>query len=98
MEIIKIDSKVQNEISQSIQNYNKESYAIRSQIGQKALIYSKILKQAIEIMGETIGDMDKKTEQKDINLSYLANKKAITDDKPLEVNNLDFNKISKKMW
>ena len=48
-------------------------------------------------MGETIGDMDKKIEQKDKKLSLLADKIGITDDKVVEeVNKLDFNKISKK--
>ena len=58
-EIIKRDVNMQNEISQTIDKYNKESFSTRPQIGQNALIQSKDFKQAINIMGETISDMDK---------------------------------------
>ena len=54
IEIIKKDSKVQNKISQTIDKYSKESFSTRSQIGQNALIQSKVFKQAINIMSETI--------------------------------------------
>ena len=41
IEIIKKDTKVQDEISQTIEKYNDESFSTRSQIGQNALIQSK---------------------------------------------------------
>ena len=42
----KKDSKVQSENSQTIEKYNKESYATQSKIGQNALIQSKVSEQA----------------------------------------------------
>ena len=51
---------MQNETSQKIVKYNNESFSTRSQIGQNALIQSKVFKQALKIMGETISDMEKK--------------------------------------
>ena len=42
MEIIKQYSKIQNEISQTIEEYNKESPSTESKIGQNALIQSKV--------------------------------------------------------
>ena len=58
IEVIKKDLNMQNEISQTIDKYNKESFSTRSQIGQNALIQSKVFNQAINIMGATISDMD----------------------------------------
>ena len=97
IEIIKKDSKVQNEISQTIDKYNKESFSTRSQIGQNALIQSKVFKQAINIMGETISDMDIEIEQKDNKIHFLEDKIGIPDSKVIEeMNRLDLNKISSK--
>ena len=97
IEIIKKDSKVQNEISQTIDKYNKESFSTRSQIGQNALIQSKVFKQAINIMGETISDMDIEIEQKDNKIQFLEDKIGIPDSKVIEeMNRLDLNKISSK--
>ena len=58
MEVTKKDSKVQNEITQTIETYNKESYSTQSKTGQNALMQSKVFEQAINIMGDTIEDMD----------------------------------------
>ena len=94
IEIIKKDTKVQNDISQTIEKYNKESFSTRSQIGQNALIQSKIFKQAIEIMGDTFSDMDIEIEQKDSKISFLENKIGIPDSKIIdEMNKLDLNKL-----
>ena len=66
-------------------------------MGQNALIQSKIFKQAIEIMGDTINDMDIEIEQKDNKISFLENRIGVTDDKFVEeMNRLDLNKISNK--
>ena len=46
IEVLKKDSKGQNEISQTIERYN-ESYATQSKIGQNALIQSKVFELAI---------------------------------------------------
>ena len=64
MEISKKDPIVQNKTSETIDKYNKESFSTRSQIGQNALFQSKVFKQAINISGKTISDMDKEIEQK----------------------------------
>ena len=42
IEIIEKDANIQNEISQTIDKYNKESFSTRSQIGQNALYQSKV--------------------------------------------------------
>ena len=97
IEIIKKDTKIQDEISQTIEKYNNESFSTRSQIGQNALIQSKISKQAIEIMGDTIDDMDIEIEQKDNKISFLENKIGVTNDKIVEeMNRLDLNQTSDK--
>ena len=96
-EIMKKDTKIQDEISQTAEKNNNESFSTRSQIGQNALIQSKIFKQAIEIMGDTIDDMDIEIEQKDNKISFLEKKIGVTDDKILqEMNSLYLNKISDK--
>ena len=65
IEINRKDANLQSQISQTIDKYNKESFSTRSQIGQNALIQSKVFKQARNILGETISDMDVEIEQKD---------------------------------
>ena len=63
MEKIKKDANIQNETSQTIDKYNKQSFSTRSQIDQNALIQSTFFKQAINNMGETMSDMDIDTKQ-----------------------------------
>ena len=97
IEVIKKDANVQNDILQTIDKYNKESFSTRSQIGQNALIQSKVFKQAINIMGETISDMDIEIEQKDNKIQFLEDKIGIPDSKVIEeMNRLDLHKISRK--
>ena len=97
IEIIKQDVNIQKEISQTIDKYNKESFSTRSQIGNNALIQSKNFKQAINIMGETITDMDMEIEKKDNKIQFLEDKIGIADSKVIEgMNRLDLNKISCK--
>ena len=72
--IFKNDVNIQNEISQTIDKYNKETFSMRSQISQNALIQSKVFKQAINIIGETKSDMDIKLEQKDNKIQFLEDK------------------------
>ena len=89
IEIIK-NSKVQNEITQTIEKYNKESYLTQSRIGQNALIQNKVFEQAMNIMGDTIEDMDIEIEQK-------VNKIGLTDSKVIEeMDRLGLNKISSR--
>ena len=63
-----------NEISQTIEEYNKESYATQSKLGQNALIQIKVFEQAINIMGDTTGDMDIEIEQRDNKIQFLEKK------------------------
>ena len=71
IEIFEKDPYIQNEISQTINEYNKESFPTRSQIGQNALIQSKVFEQAINIMGETISDIDIELEPKENNTTIF---------------------------
>ena len=70
-EINEKDLEMQNEISQAIEKYNKETFSTGSQIGQNALIQSKFYKQAINFLGETISDMDIEIENKDNKIQFL---------------------------
>ena len=100
IEIFKKDVNIQEEISQAIDKYNKESFSTRSQIGQNAFIQSKAFQQARNIMGEAITEMDKEIEQK----AKKKNKKQISEAKIWlpdskfieEMSRLDLNKISCK--
>ena len=88
---------MQNEISQTIDKYYKESFSTRSQIGQTALIQSKIFKPATNLMGDTISQMDVELEQNDNNMHFSEDKIGIPDFKVVEEENrLDLNKISSK--
>ena len=92
-EIIEDDSKVQNDISQAIEKYNKESYATQSKLGRNALIQSKISEKALIIMGDTIEDMDREKEHKYNKIEFLENKIGIPDCKVIEeMNKLGFKK------
>ena len=94
---IKKDVKIQNEISQTIEMYNIESFSTRSQIGQSALIQNEVFKQAVNIMVETISDMDIELQEKGNNKQFLEDKIGIPDSKVIEeMNMLDLNKISYK--
>ena len=73
LEIIKKESNVQNDISQTIEKYNKESYSTQSKIGQNGSLLSKFFEQATNIMGENIEDMDIEIEQKDNKIEFLEN-------------------------
>ena len=97
IEIFKQDVNMKYEISQKIGKCNKESFSTRSQISQKTSNQSKVFEQAINIMGETISDMDVEIEQKDNKIQFLEDKIGITDYKVIEeMNRLDLNKISCK--
>ena len=97
IEIIQKDTKIQNDISNIVDKYNNQSYATKSILGKNALIQSSIYKEAINILGDTINDMDVEIEQKDNKISFLENKIGVTDDKIVEeLNRLDLNKITDK--
>ena len=97
IEIIQKDTKIQNDISNIVDKYNNQSYATKSILGKNALVQSSIYKEAINIMGDIINDMDVEIEQKDNKISFLENKIGVTDDKIVEeMKRLDLNKITDK--
>ena len=49
----------------NITNYNKETYSTLLKIGRNPLLQSEVFEQAINILGDTIGDMDIEIEKKD---------------------------------
>ena len=97
IEVIQKDTKIQNDISNIVDKYSNQSYATKSILGKNALIQSSIYKEAINIMGDTITDMDVEIEQKDNKISFPENKIGVTDDKIVEeMKRLDLNKITDK--
>ena len=84
---------------QTIDKYNKETFSTRSQLGENAVIQSKVFKQAINNMGETLSDMDIEIEQKANKIQFPEDKMGIPESNVLEeMNRSDLNKIScKKM-
>ena len=88
---------IQNEVSETIDKYNKESFPTRSHISQIALIQNKVFEQAKNIMGETFSNIDAETEQKDNKTQFSEDRIGIPDSKVIEeMNGLDINKISNK--
>ena len=97
IEFIQKDTKIQHDISNIVDEYNNQSYATKSILSKNALIQSSIYKEAINIMGDTITDMDVEIEQKDNKISFPENKIGVTDDKIVEeMKRLDLNKITDK--
>ena len=80
-----------------LKNTKKESFSTQSKIGQKALIQSNFFEQAIKMMGDTIEDMDKETEQKDNKTEFIENKIGLPDCKDIEeLNKLGLNRTQSK--
>ena len=79
IDINREDPKVQNKLTQTIEKYNKESFSTKSKIGQNALIQSEVFEQAINIIGDTMEDMDTEMEQKDNKIEFLENKIGLPD-------------------
>ena len=95
IEIVKKDANIQNEKSQTIEKYNKESLSTRFHLGQNVLIQSKVFKKAKKIMGETISDLDIELEQKKNKLHFLKDKMGIPDSRVIDgMNGFDLCKIS----
>ena len=93
---MKKDSEVQNEIIQTLEIYSKESYSTQSKIGQNASIKNKVFEQALNLMGETIEDMDTEMD-KDNKTDFLENKIGLPDCKVREeMNKLGLKKKSSK--
>ena len=79
--------KFQNELSQTIEENFKESYPTQSKLTQNDLIPSKVFEQAINIIGDTIEDMDIEIEQKDNKTEILDIKRGLPDSKVIEEKN-----------
>ena len=95
IEINRKDFKLQDDISQISEKHNKDSYATQLKNRYNALNQNKVSKQAIEIMGETIGDMSIELGQKDNKKQILENKVGKADDKVVdELNKLKLKEIS----
>ena len=62
IETIKNNPKTQKDIELIVIKLSNQSYRTQSQIRQKALIQIRIYEHSIEVMGETIADMDKEIE------------------------------------
>ena len=89
--------KVQNEITQTIEKHNEETYSTQSNLGQITLIQRKVFEQAINIMGDTIEDMDIEKKQKDNKTEISDNQTGLPDSKVIEgMNRLGLNEISSK--
>ena len=86
-------SKVRNEISKTIEKKKYiESYSAQSKIGQNASYQSKVFEQAINIIGDTIENMDIQKEQKDKRIEFLEIKIGLPDFKVIE----EMNKLGLK--
>ena len=94
IELIKKDSKFQNEITQIIEKYNEESYPTQAEIRQKASIQSKIFEQAINNLGDTIEDLDEEMEKKANKIEFSENKVGLPDRKVIE----EMNKLGFFVW
>ena len=93
----KKNSKVRKDISQIIDKINEESYLLRSKIGRNALFQRKVFKQALNVMGDTINDMNIELEQKDNKIFFSGKKIGVPDFKIIkEMNKFKFNKLSIK--
>ena len=84
IEIFNKNLDMPNDISQTFDKYNKESFSTRSQIGQIALIQNEVFKQAINIKRETISDMDIEREQRAYKIQVLEDKIGLPDSKVIE--------------
>ena len=93
-EFIKKGPNLQNEIWQTIDGYNKESFSAISQKSQNALLQSKVFEQSINIMGKTLSHMDIEINQKGNKIKFLKDKTGKPVSKTVEkMNRLDLNKI-----
>ena len=64
LEIINKVSNLQNGKSETIEQFNKRSYATQLKERQNALNQSKVFEEAISMIGDSIQDMHKETEEK----------------------------------
>ena len=94
---MKKDSKVQNELSQTIEKYNEESTSTQSKNRQNALIPSKVFEQEIDMMAVICEDMDIEVEQKDNTIQPSEKQKRLPDSEVFEeTSELRINKLSSK--
>ena len=80
-----------------IQKYKKEAFSRQSKLRQNASIQYQVFEQAINLMGDTIEDMDFEIERKDKKIEVSDIKMGLPDSKIVEeTNKLGLNKISSK--
>ena len=66
-------------------------------MGQNAIIQSKVFENSINLMADTIEDMDGEIDQKNNKVDFLEKKRRLPDSKPIEdMNELRLKKISSK--
>ena len=97
IELIKKDSKVQKETSQTIEKQNKESYSTQSKSGQNAFVQTKAFEQPTKLMEDTVADKDMEIEQNYCKREYLENKIILLASEVIEeINKPRLNKMSYK--
>ena len=72
--VIKNDPKVQNNINDMLDRYNRLPYNYQSKIGYGILIQNVILKELKNIMGTTITDLHIELKRKISRIKYLENR------------------------
>ena len=89
--------KSRTTFSETIEKNNEESYTTQGKKSQNASIQSKVIEQAINVMGDTIEDMVIEREQEDNKTEFLEIKIGLPDSKVIgEMNGLALNKTSSK--
>ena len=79
IETRKNNPKTQKKIELNAKSSSNQSYKTLSQMKKKALIHRRIYEQAIEIIGETFGDMDEEMEIKNSKKNFSTSKIGISD-------------------
>ena len=74
---IRKDPKVQVEINDMLDRYNRLPYNYQLKIGYDTLIQNVNLKELFNIMGTTITDLDIELKMKFSRIEYLENRKLI---------------------
>ena len=77
LNLIRKDPKIRVEINDMLDRYMRLPYKYQSKIGYDTLIQNIILKELINIMGNTKTDLDIELKMKICRIEYLENKKHI---------------------
>ena len=79
IESIEKGSMVKHEKPQTIKKHNKEPYSPQSKLWENALTQNNVIEQAINIIGDTIEDMDVEIKRKEYRLEFLEKEIEIPD-------------------